>query len=159
PLRLVLDKAGIKSDATEVLFQGADSGSEADHPETMPFARSLPLAKALDPNTLLAYRMNGELLEPIHGFPLRLFVPGWYGVASVKWLKRIEVVERPFKGYFQTKKYTIQRRSPRGDETVIVGPMAVKSEIIRPSAGVVLGLGTNRVFGVAWGGEEAIAGV
>src|SRR5207253_7407301 len=114
PLRLVLDKAGIKSDATEVLFQGADSGSEADHPERMPFARSLPLAKALDPDTLLAYRMNGEPLEPVHGFPLRVFVPGWYGVASVKWLRRLAILDRPFQGYFQTTKYTVQRRRPGG---------------------------------------------
>jgi hypothetical protein len=125
----------------------------------MPFARSLPLAKALHPDTLLAYRMNGELLEPIHGFPLRLFVPGWYGVASVKWLKRIELLDTPFRGYFQTTKYTVQRRTASGVETVVVGPMAPKSEIIRPSAGSPLGLGTNRLFGVAWAGEEPVARV
>src|SRR5207245_2035415 len=159
PLKAVLEQAGIKPGALEVLFEGWDSGSESDHPEKMSFARSLPLAKALHPDTLLAYRMNGELLEPIHGFPLRLFVPGWYGVASVKWLKRIEVLDRPFKGYFQTRKYTIQRRTASGEETAIVGPMAVKSEIIRPSAGAVLGLGTNRIFGVAWAGEDAVARV
>ncbi|HEV3117177.1 MAG TPA: sulfite oxidase, partial [Gemmataceae bacterium] len=159
PLRSVLEKAGIKPDATEVLFQGADSGSEADHPERMPFARSLPLAKALDADTLLAYRMNGEPLEPVHGFPLRLFVPGWYGVASVKWLQRIVALAEPFTGYFQTKKYTIQKRTSKGDAITIVGPMAVKSEIIRPSAGAVLGVGTNRLFGVAWAGEEAVARV
>src|SRR5437660_8142932 len=83
PLQLVLNKAGLKAGALEVTFEGHDRGSEADHPEPMPFARSLPLDKALDPDTLLAYRMNGELLEPSHGFPLRLCVPGWYGVASV----------------------------------------------------------------------------
>src|SRR5439155_12619877 len=103
--------------------------------------------------------MNGEVLEPIHGLPLRLFVPGWYGVASVKWLKRIEVLEKPFKGYFQTRKYTIKQCSPQGEETVIVGPMAVKAELIRPAAGAVLGVGTNRLFGVAWAGEEAVARV
>src|SRR5256885_304166 len=105
---------------------------------------ALPLRKALDPDTLLATRMNGEYLEPIHGFPLRLFVPGWYGVASVKWLGRIEVLDLPFKGYYQTTKYTVQRRTEAGAETVIVGPMAVKSEIIRPQAGTKLGLGMNR---------------
>src|SRR5262249_26573836 len=110
-------------------------------------------------DTLLAYRMNGEILEPSHGFPMRLFVPGWYGVASVKWLKRIEVLDHPFQGYYQTKKYTIQRQARHVPETVIVGPMAVKSEIIRPPDGAVLGLGSNRLFGVAWAGEEAVARV
>src|SRR5262249_54070230 len=151
--------AGIRPGAVEVLFEGADCGTESDHPEPMQFARSLPLAKALDPDTLLATRMNGELLEPSHGFPLRLFVPGWYGVASVKWLRRIEVLDRPFFGYYQSKKYTVQRRTAAGLETVIVGPMAVKSEIIRPHDGAVLGLGTNRLFVVAWAGEEALAAV
>src|SRR5438132_1671888 len=140
PLRLVLEKAGVQAGAIELLFEGADRGSESDHPEPMPFARSLPLAKAYDPDTLLAFRMNGELLEPSHGFPVRLFVPGWYGVASVKWLQRIEVLDRPFQGYFQTKKYTVQRQSSDGPRTVVVGPMAVKAEIVRPAASAVLGL-------------------
>jgi hypothetical protein len=119
----------------------------------------LPLEKALHPDTLLATRMNGELLNQIHGAPLRLFVPGWYGVASVKWLKRIVALERPFKGYFQTKKYTTQRKTNDGIETIIVGPMAVKSEIIRPKQGEMLGIGANRVVGLAWAGEEAVAKV
>lgn len=156
PLRRLLEQAGLKPEATEVLFEGCDRGTEADHPEPMHFARSLPLDKALHPDTLLAYRMNGEILEPIHGFPIRLFVPGWYGVASVKWLKRIIVLDRPFKGYYQSTKYTVRRPTAQGTETVIVGPMVVKSEIIRPQEGAVLGPGTNRVFGIAWAGEEAV---
>jgi DMSO/TMAO reductase YedYZ molybdopterin-dependent catalytic subunit len=159
PLRLVLQESGLKATAREVIFEGYDSGTESDHPEPMAFARSLPLAKALDQDTLLATRMNGELLEPSHGFPVRLLVPGWYGVASVKWLKRIEVVDHAFKGYFQTKKYTVQRPGSHRLDTVIVGAMALKSEIIRPHAGEVLGLGTNRLFGVAWGGTDAVARV
>src|SRR5262249_54742064 len=66
PLSLVLERSGIKHGVVEVLCEGWDQGTESDHPEVMPFARSLPLAKALHPDTLLAYRMNGELLEPIH---------------------------------------------------------------------------------------------
>jgi DMSO/TMAO reductase YedYZ molybdopterin-dependent catalytic subunit len=159
PLRLLLERAGVRPGSVEVLFEGADRGSEPDHPEPMPFARSLPLAKALHPDTLLATRMNGELLEPEHGAPVRLFVPGWYGVASVKWLRRIEVLDRPFGGYFQSVKYTVCRRTAAGVEAVAVGPMAVKSEIIRPEEGAVLGVGTNRVVGVAWAGEEAVASV
>jgi DMSO/TMAO reductase YedYZ molybdopterin-dependent catalytic subunit len=159
PLRLVLERAGLKPEAVEVLFEGDDVGTESDHPEPMPFARSLPLDKALHPDTLLATRMNGELLEPSHGAPVRLFVPGWYGVASVKWLRRVEVLDRPFRGYFQSVKYTVQRRGAQGTETVVVGPMAVKSEIIRPRPEERLGVGTNRLMGVAWAGEEAVAGV
>jgi DMSO/TMAO reductase YedYZ molybdopterin-dependent catalytic subunit len=159
PLHLVLEQAGIDPGAVEVLFEGADRGSESDHPEPMHFARSLPLAKALDRDTLLALRMNGEVLSSSHGFPLRLFVPGWYGVASVKWLRRIDVLDRSFHGYFQHEKYTVQRRAGERTETVVVGPMVVKSEIIRPQAGAVLGPGTNRIFGVAWAGEEAVARV
>jgi DMSO/TMAO reductase YedYZ molybdopterin-dependent catalytic subunit len=158
-LRHVLERARLRPDALEIVFEGADRGAESDHPDPMNFARSLPLAKAMDPNTLLAYRMNGELLEPSHGFPLRLFVPGWYGVASVKWLQRIEAINQPFRGYYQTVKYTVQRRNRDGLETVVVGPMAVKSEMIRPQPGATLGLGMNRLFGVAWAGEEAVAAV
>ncbi|HEV3259737.1 MAG TPA: sulfite oxidase [Gemmataceae bacterium] len=159
PLRRVLERAGIKPGAAAVLFEGADHGTEPDHPDEMFFARSLPLAKALDPDTLLAVRMNGELLEPNHGAPVRLLVPGWYGVASVKWLRRIEVLDRPGQAYYETRKYTIQRLTSNGQETVPVGPMPVKSEMIRPHAGEVLGVGTNRLFGIAWAGEEAVARV
>jgi DMSO/TMAO reductase YedYZ molybdopterin-dependent catalytic subunit len=159
PLRLVLEESGVKPGTVEVLFTGADRGTESDHPEPMAFERSLPLAKALAPDTLLAFRMNGEWLEPNRGFPVRLFVPGWYGVASVKWLQRIDVIDRPFRGYFQSKKYTVQRRTGEGVETVVVGPMAVKSEFVRPRTGDVLGPGRHRLFGVAWAGEEAVARV
>jgi DMSO/TMAO reductase YedYZ molybdopterin-dependent catalytic subunit len=159
PLKLVLERSGLQPDALEVLFEGADIGTESDHPEPMPFERSLPLAKALDPDTLLAFRMNGEMLDANHGYPLRLFVPGWYGVASVKWLRRIEVMNQAFRGYFQSVKYTVERKTERGIETEIVGPMVPKSEIIRPREGDVLGLGGNRVFGVAWAGEDSVSRV
>jgi hypothetical protein len=142
-----------------VLLEGADIGSESDHPEPMNFARSLPLVKALHPDTLLALHMNGELLEPEHGHPLRLFVPGWYGVASVKWLRRVEVLTRSFHGYFQSTKYTRLRRTDAGIQTEVIGPMEVKSEIVRPRPGDVLGPGGNRLFGVAWAGEEEVARV
>ena len=78
----------------------------------MSFARSLPIDKAMHADTLLAMHMNGEPLDENHGFPLRLLVPGWYGVASVKWLTRLHVTTEPFMGYFQTHKYTIKQRFP-----------------------------------------------
>jgi DMSO/TMAO reductase YedYZ molybdopterin-dependent catalytic subunit len=156
PLHIVLKKAGLRPDALQIVFRGADVGTESDHPEPMHFERSLPLDKALHADTLLALEMNGEPLEPNHGFPVRLLVPGWYGVASVKWLSHVEVVNQPFTGYFQTKKYTIKRPVNGTNETVIVQRMAVKSAIIRPANGDVLQTGTQRVFGVAWAGEEQI---
>jgi DMSO/TMAO reductase YedYZ molybdopterin-dependent catalytic subunit len=159
PLRLVLQESGVRPEALEVLFRGADHGREAGHDGEMHFERSLPLGKALDPDTLLAYRMNGELLDARHGFPVRLFVPGWYGVASVKWLTSIEVVNRPCKGYYQSVKYSVNRRVAGSTESVAVGPMFVKSEMLRPREGVTLGLGLNRVSGLAWAGEESVARV
>lgn len=163
-LRTVLEESGLEPAAMQILCQGADRGVEADHPEPMHFERALPLDKALHPDTLLALRMNGEPLEADHGFPLRLFVPGWYGVASVKWLVRIAALDSSFAGYFQTTKYTVRRRGTRtagsaGLETVVVGPMAVKSEVLRPRPGEMLGLGPNRVVGLAWAGEEAVGQV
>jgi DMSO/TMAO reductase YedYZ molybdopterin-dependent catalytic subunit len=125
----------------------------------MHFARSLALDKALHPDTLLVYRMNGEVLTPSHGFPLRLFIPGWYGDASVKWLRRIEVTDRPFRGYYQTVKCTVQRQ--RGDrlEAEPVRAMCLKSEIVRPQADAVLHPGANRLFGIAWAGDEQVTRV
>src|SRR5262245_56975824 len=126
PLSVVLERSGLEKDACDVLFEGTDVGTESDHPEPMNFQRSLPLAKALHPDTLLVTRMNGELLDPTHGYPLRLFVPGWYGVASVKWLRRIEVIDHPFRGYYQSVKYTVQRQTASGVETEVIGPMMPK---------------------------------
>jgi DMSO/TMAO reductase YedYZ molybdopterin-dependent catalytic subunit len=156
PLREVLLASGVDRGTIEILFEGADCGSEPDHPEPMHFARSLPLAKAMHPDTLLATRMNGEPLEAAHGYPLRLFVPGWYGVASVKWLRRIAAVREPFGGYFQSTKYTVRRQIGAEKQSVVVGPMAVKSEIIRPRVGETLPTGRNRIAGVAWAGEEPV---
>ena len=159
PLSAILDLAGAQTDAVEIVCTGADRGTEPDHPEPMNFARGLPLAKARHRDTIVALRMNGEPLTPSHGFPARLIVPGWYGVASVKWLTRLEASPVPFRGYFQTVKYTVQRQAADGPETVGIQGMAVKSEIVRPFAGEAIGLGKQRVFGLAWAGEEAVARV
>jgi DMSO/TMAO reductase YedYZ molybdopterin-dependent catalytic subunit len=159
PLKWVLEKAGVKPQAMEVLFEGADRGTEPDHPQPMNFARSLPLAKALHEDTLLATHMNGRRLEPNHGYPLRLFVPGWYGVASVKWLTRIELIDYEYHGYFQHEKYTVKRETAAGIETSIIGPMVVKSEIIHPRSDASIGCGRHRIFGAAWAGEDDVSAV
>ena len=158
-LRDLLQAAGLKPGATEVVFEGADRGTEPDHPTPMNFSRSLPIAKALDPDTLVALRMNGDWLEPNHGAPMRLFVPGWYGVASVKWLRTVRVIDHEYPGYFQTVKYSIDRTSGSGKERVPLGPGIVKSEILQPAPEATLGLGTHRMAGLAWAGEEPVARV
>ena len=159
PLKYIIDQAGLKPDATELVFSGSDSGIEKGYDEPQPYARSLPIEKALDMDTLLATRMNGEALPASHGFPVRLLVPGWYGVASVKWLCKISAVTESFQGYFQRVKYTIRRSTGRGLVTESVGPMPVKSEIIRPAYDATLGVGANRIFGTAWAGSAAVAAV
>jgi len=159
PLCLLLEEAGLRPEALEVVAQGADRGAEPGRLEEIAFARSLPLVKALHPETLVALRMNGEPLDRDHGFPARLLVPGWFGVASVKWLTRIEVIDQPFEGHFQSVKYTVRRRTGRGVQSESIGPMEVKSEILGPRDGEILSLGLERIFGLAWAGEEAVAAV
>src|SRR5919199_5409200 len=105
PLKGVLEDAGLIDDAVEVVFTGADRG--IDQGVEQDYQRSLSVRDALDGDVLLAYAMNGEPLPPSHGFPLRLVVPGWYGMASVKWLARILVLDRPFGGFFETSDYAV----------------------------------------------------
>jgi DMSO/TMAO reductase YedYZ molybdopterin-dependent catalytic subunit len=103
----LLDEVGIEPGTVEIVFTGADRGvqGEVEHD----YARSLPLAEATRPEVLLVYEMNGRPLEPQHGFPLRLIVPGWYGMTNVKWLTRIEAVTEPFAGYQQAEAYRFQQ--------------------------------------------------
>jgi DMSO/TMAO reductase YedYZ molybdopterin-dependent catalytic subunit len=155
----LLGPAGVKPGAREIVFEGADRGTEPDHPAPMHFSRSLPLAKALDPDTLIALRMNGEWLDQNHGAPMRLFVPGWYGVASVKWLRAMRVIDEVYPGYFQTSKYSVDRATGSGKRRVPLGPGVVKSEILQPAANAKLSCGTNRIAGIAWAGEQRIEAV
>ncbi len=107
PLRDVLEDAGVHEGAVEVLFRGLDRGIEGG--EEQQFERSLPLAETRREEILLAYEMNGQPLPPQHGFPLRLLVPGWYGMTSVKWLERITLLDAPFEGYQQTHGYRLRQ--------------------------------------------------
>ena len=102
----LLAEAGIGPDAVEVVFTGLDRGVEGGVEQD--YERSLSLADALRDDVLLAYAMGGEALLPQHGFPLRLLVPGWYGMTSVKWLARIAVVDEPFTGYQMTQGYRMR---------------------------------------------------
>ena len=107
PLRDVLAEAGVGPDTVEIVFSGADHGTQGTVEHD--YERSLPLDVAMRPEILLAYEMNGRPLEPQHGAPLRLLVPGWYGMTSVKWLTRITAVTERFTGYQQAVAYRYQR--------------------------------------------------
>jgi DMSO/TMAO reductase YedYZ molybdopterin-dependent catalytic subunit len=162
PLAAVLDRAGVRAAAIEVVLQGADRGTVAAEPGlgAIHFARSLPVAKARQQDVLLAYRMNGADLPSNHGFPVRLVVPDWYGMASVKWLQRITLAERPFGGFFQTLDYTIFERQNGEPQLVPITQMQVKALIAQPVAGQVLAPNTPvRIHGAAWTGESQIARV
>src|SRR5215469_2370448 len=110
PLTEILDRAAVKPEACEVIFRGADRGSAGEAAAPVRFERSLSVADARQSESLLAYAMNGEPLPLEHGYPLRLIVPGWYAVASVKWLTEIEFIDAPFEGFFQTERYVYEIR-------------------------------------------------
>src|ERR1700719_256038 len=156
PLGDLLRQASLKPGATTIVFHGADSGEGDNVPPGTHFARAIPLEKAMEPGTLLAYEMNGEPLPPEHGFPLRALVPGWYGMDSVKWLTRIEVLDQLFKGYFQDEKYVSLRTS---GATRPLTTIQVNSKFLRPSEGEEIRAKTYRLEGVAWAGERKIARV
>ena len=127
PLRPLLEEAGIGG-AVEVLCTGLDRGIEAE--EEQAFQRSLPLEEALRDEVLLAYEMNGAPLPPQHGFPLRLVVPGWYGMTNVKWLERIELVDTPFAGYQNSWSYRL--RQAEDEEGVPLDRMQPRSLMVPP---------------------------
>src|SRR5262249_1610911 len=129
-------------------------------PGVIHFARSLPMSKVLKPEVLLAYRMKGAVLPLAHGFPLRALVSGWYGVASIKWLTRIVVTDRPFAGFFQTFDYTRWERRNGLPTVVPLSAMQVKAQIARPARQEVISAHQlYRVFGAAWAGESEVAKV
>jgi DMSO/TMAO reductase YedYZ molybdopterin-dependent catalytic subunit len=169
-LSAVLDRATLKPNACEVVLEGADGGM-LEEPKSPPgelkFARSIPLEKA-HRDVLLAYKMNGEDLPPEHGFPLRAIVPGWYAMASIKWLQRIIVTDRPFTGYYQTIDYAYWQRTEyahwqRGEQIAELTPlteMQVKAEIARPAEGeIVRANSIVCVRGTAWACDAEIAKV
>lgn len=119
PLRGILAEAGLSDSVVEILFTGLDRGVQGD--EVQCYQRSLGLAEATRDEVLLAYAMNGEPLQPQHGYPLRLIVPDWYGMTSVKWLGHIEALAEPFKGYQmeQSYRYTHAEDDP-GDPVTLI---------------------------------------
>ena len=136
-LRDLLQDAGIQYGGTEIVFYGADRGMETirDAEVEQSFGRSLSFNEAMNDDIILAYEMNGEPLPVAHGFPLRLLVPGWYGVTNVKWLEQINVQDRRFAGRFQARDYvTLSRRDVGGVERWeerLVTKIRLKSAITR----------------------------
>jgi DMSO/TMAO reductase YedYZ molybdopterin-dependent catalytic subunit len=137
-------------------MQGVDEGKEAGR--HMAYERSLPMEKALHDDTLLAYEMNGQPLWEEHGAPLRAIVPGWYGMASVKWLRHIKPISEPFTGFFQQGRYRFERPA-RGDYQEPVDRIRIKSLILWPRDGASLPAGEQMIEGVAWAGERAVGQV
>lgn len=162
PLAAILDRAGVEPGAAEVILEGADSGALTDPMQTpgvIPYARSLPLAKARA-DVLLAWEMNGRPLTPEHGFPVRAIVPGWYGMASVKWLRRVVVAREPFRGYFQTLEYSTFVRRDGLKSLQPLTQNAVNSQVLAPGRGeAVAGGAEYRVRGRAWAGEAEVVAV
>ncbi|HWT23428.1 MAG TPA: sulfite oxidase [Solirubrobacteraceae bacterium] len=161
PLRAVLADAGVLDGAVEVLFTGRDRG--VDQGVEQDYQRSLPVAEALQDDVLLAYAMNGEPLPPSHGFPLRLIVPGWYGMASVKWLSRVTVLAEPFEGVQQTVLYRFRRTeddpgSPvtRQKPHALMAPPGIPEFLSRIRH---VRAGRTLVEGRAWSGRGAVTRV
>ena len=152
----VLKSAGVRPNAREVLFEGHDIGNPEPGVSEMPYTRSLPIDVALHPDTLLAYEMNGQELPKEHGHPLRLIVPGWYGMASVKWLRKLTVLDTRYSGYFQGHKYVIEDETGNSVPLTTIG---VKSLIGKPIDGGTVSMGKVCVTGMAWSGQERIARV
>lgn len=146
----VLDRARVSPEAVEIVFTGADRGDVADGRE-VPFERSLPVSTARDPDVLLAWAMNGEPLSAGHGRPVRLVVPAWYGMASVKWLVSMRASVEPFRGWFQSERYVYRGQEGRPDGTPLAHKR-VRAAIARPADGDRLERGPVEVAGTAWSG-------
>jgi sulfane dehydrogenase subunit SoxC len=130
PLRGVLEGAGLGDDVVEVVFTGLDHG--LDHEVEQDYERSLPLGEAMRDDVLLAYEMNGAPLPPQHGFPLRLIVPGWYGMAHVKWLRGITAVAEPFEGYQMRGTYRMWGAADADDATGIAVERILPRSLLVP---------------------------
>jgi DMSO/TMAO reductase YedYZ molybdopterin-dependent catalytic subunit len=179
PLAPILQEAGVLKQGSEVVFYGIDrgtvtigdnggilSGGETGTVNPGPsgneltiteqFARSMSVAEAVNPNNLLCYEMNGEPLPPEHGFPVRLIAPGWYGVANVKWLTRIEVTNQRWAGRFMTRDYVTIREQQRDGQTVWTFATVARERLKSAPAKVTRSKNSQyAIMGAAWGAPIA----
>ena len=161
PLRSILDEAGVSADAAEIVFTGLDQGFEGD--QVQYYQRSLTVDEATRDEVLLVYEMNGEPLPPQHGYPLRLLKPGWYGMASVKWLDRIEAVAEPFQGYQMVHAYRYAQTAEEPGEAVNV----IRARALMIPPGIpdfmtrdrLVGAGPVTLAGKAWAGHGGVSRV
>jgi len=160
-LKSILEKAGLKDTAKHVQCRGFDLVPG----KVPPFVRSIPIEKALDPDTLIATEMNGAPLSPHHGFPARVVTPGWVGAASCKWLSEITVLDKPAEGNFMNPGYRFpdQPGKPgepvKPEDTHSLTALTVKSLIASPADGARLKRGAQTIEGVAWAGEADVTKV
>ena len=161
PLAPILREAGLLSDATEVVFTGHDAGWDLGIRHH--FERALPVDEAMLDGVILAWEANGQPLLPAHGFPLRLIVPTWYGMASVKWLKAITVIDHPFQGVQQTQVYRMTFSA--SDQGRPIQKKLVRSSIKPPGEPELLSrhrfvrAGKVTIRGMAWTGTGTITRV
>jgi sulfite oxidase len=160
-LKEILRRAGLKPTGKHVAFKGLEEPPS----KVPPFVRSIPIEKALDPDTLLAMQMNGAPLLKHHGYPVRALVPGWIGAASCKWLTEIRILDKEFEGNFMKPGYRLPKGlvAPGADinpeDTVAITGLNVKSLIMHPAEGGTTKLGLVQVTGAAWAGEAAVTKV
>jgi DMSO/TMAO reductase YedYZ molybdopterin-dependent catalytic subunit len=163
PLRSLLKRAGLEDDACEIVLEGPDRGVPSEGaipPVPVTYARGLSRTKALRPEVLIAYQMNGRDLSQDHGYPVRAIVPGHYAMASVKWLTRIYAVREPFQGYWQTSDYAYWDSVDGKPVRRPLGEIKLKSEIFRPRFYEKIAPNqTYAVFGAAWTGESTVTAV
>jgi DMSO/TMAO reductase YedYZ molybdopterin-dependent catalytic subunit len=161
PLRGILQDAGLRSAAVEIVFTGLDQGVEGDQVQF--YQRSLTVDEGMRDEVLLAYEMNGEPLPPQHGYPLRLLMPAWYGMASVKWLDRIEAVSEPFEGYQMARAYHYTRTADGPGEAVTL----IRARALMIPPGIPDFMTRNRLVdagrvtltGKAWAGRLGVSRV
>jgi DMSO/TMAO reductase YedYZ molybdopterin-dependent catalytic subunit len=161
PLRHLLERAGVRDGTVDIAFFGADHGIQGE--EEQDYARALPPGVAMRDEVMLVWGMNGRALEPQHGYPLRLLVPGWYGMTSVKWLTRIEALTEPFAGYQQATAYRYQRDEDDPGEPVT--EIRVRALMVPPghpdfmTRRRFVAAGRVQLRGRAWAGARAVARV
>ena len=157
PLAPILEEAQVLDHGIEVVFFGSDAGEEIvrEIKMTQNFARSMSLADAMNPNNLLCYEMNGAQLPQAHGFPLRLIAPGWFGIANVKWLKRIEVRSSRFMNRFMARDYVTIREEQRDGQTAWVESSVGRALLKSVPAKVTRSDGQYEIIGAAWGAPIA----
>ena len=160
PLAAVLHKAGVRAGAVDVAFTGADHGIERGVEQD--YARGLGLPDAEAPDVLLADEMNGASLPPQHGAPVRLIAPGWYGMAHVKWLRRITVLDTPFTGFQNVTAYRLKQGDDPGVPVTRIAPRALMAPPGFPdfmSRIRVVDRGRHTLHGRAWSGWAPIGRV